>query len=304
MRSGYRSFFWPGVLVLVGVLALLVNIGAIPADRLYDLVTLWPLILIVIGVEIVLRQTVTGTVAVAAGLAVVVVAVLGAAAYVAYSPNPGQSHTLDRSASLGDAKSASLEVDVGGATLKIHSDTTLGSDLYRAHIEYTGTRPSIDLQGGNRLHISQRGSGFPAVLNLRFSMDLALNPSIAWSIVENSGAVTETMDLPDANVTSLEINTGASREDITLGQPSGSVPVQVNGGALTVHITRGGGADASIHVSGGAVTLTADGNVYHAFGSASYETPSQGANRYVIEINGGACTVTLDSTKTGPPTQP
>ena len=33
----YRSFFWPAVLILAGVVALLVNTGALSADRLYQL---------------------------------------------------------------------------------------------------------------------------------------------------------------------------------------------------------------------------------------------------------------------------
>jgi len=36
-RSGY---FWPGLLILIGVFALLVNAGLLPTDRLYRLVDL------------------------------------------------------------------------------------------------------------------------------------------------------------------------------------------------------------------------------------------------------------------------
>ncbi len=53
----YRSFFWPGVLILAGVIALLVNTGVLPADRLWELIALWPLILVVIGLEIIVRRT-------------------------------------------------------------------------------------------------------------------------------------------------------------------------------------------------------------------------------------------------------
>ena len=181
-----------------------------------------------------------------------------------------------------------LEVDVGAATLRISSDTTLG-DLYRAHIEYAGTRPGVELDPTSwKLRISQSGGGFPSLRGDRFTMDLTLNTSVPWSIVENSGAVTETLKIPDLELQSLDINTGASHDDITVGPPSGVVPIHVNGGALTVHITRAGGADASIHVSGGAVSLTADGNSYHAIGSASYATPKLGSDRYAVEVNGGA----------------
>ena len=48
----YRSFLWPALLILVGVIALLANTGQIPAERLYNLVNLWPLILVVIGLVI------------------------------------------------------------------------------------------------------------------------------------------------------------------------------------------------------------------------------------------------------------
>jgi LiaF transmembrane domain len=302
--SRHRSLVWPAILILVGVLALLANTGMIPTDRLYLLVDLWPLVLIVIGVEIIVRRRLSEPLAVSVGLAVVVVAVAGAAVYVAYSPNPEQTRTLDSVAPSGGIDSASLELDVGGATLRIASDATLGDHLYRAHIEYSGSAPTVEFDArGGRLRISQSGGAFPSLRNDRFTMDLALNAATAWSIVENSGAVTETLNIPDVKLQNLEINTGASREEITVGAPSGVVPIHVNGGALTVTIHRAGGADASVHVSGGAVALTADGHVYHAIGSASYETAGQGSDRYMIEVNGGACTVTLDSTKGAPPPQ-
>jgi hypothetical protein len=49
MRRHYRSFFWPVVLIVIGAIALLVDLNVISADRLYRLADLWPLILVVIG---------------------------------------------------------------------------------------------------------------------------------------------------------------------------------------------------------------------------------------------------------------
>jgi cell wall-active antibiotic response 4TMS protein YvqF len=292
----YRSFFWPALLIFVGVVALLVNVGQIPVERVFEAVNLWPLILVVIGLELIIRRRLHGAGGDIAAALVVVLAIVAATIYVAAAPNPSATRTLDASASVDGLSSASLQVDVGGATLRISSDTTLGSDLYRVHIQYTGSRPTVELNNGGRLHIEQAGNSFPSLQGGRFTMDLALNTAIPWSIVENSGATAETMNVPDLNLTSLAINTGASREEILLGTPVGAVPIHINGGALTVDITRGGGTDATIKVSGGAVALMADGNTYHAIGSASYETVSQGSNRFVIVIDGGACTVTLDST--------
>jgi hypothetical protein len=92
----------------------------------------------------------------------------------------------------------------------------------------------------------------------------------------------------------MNINTGASREEITLGPPSGAVPITINGGALTVHIHRPAGVGASVRVSGGAVSLDFDGHQQHAIGTLN-QGVSNGPDVYRIEVNGGACTVTMDT---------
>ena len=93
MQPRYRSFFWPAVLILAGIVALLVNLGALPVERLILLVSLWPLILIVIGLEIIVRRGFHGTAADVAAALVVILAVAGAAAYVAINPSPAASNT-------------------------------------------------------------------------------------------------------------------------------------------------------------------------------------------------------------------
>ena len=93
---------------------------------------------------------------------------------------------------------------------------------------------------------------------------------------------------------SMEINSGASREDITLGTPSGVVPITINGGALTVNLHRAPGVGASVNVSGGAVSLTFDGRQSHAIGEVQQSTGSS-SDTYRVDVSGGACTVTMDA---------
>src|SRR4029077_13585745 len=81
MGRGYRSLFWPAVLILVGVFALLVNGGFVPVERLDRLADLWPLILVVIGLELVVRRSLQGPSAEIAAVLVVLLAIGGAAAY-------------------------------------------------------------------------------------------------------------------------------------------------------------------------------------------------------------------------------
>ena len=112
-RRSYRSYFWPVVLILVGIFALLVNAGLISTDRLSLLEDLWPVILIVVGLELLARRTLPGSAGDVAAVLIVLIAAGGAMAYVALAPNPGATHTLDTSATVGNLDHASIEVDVG-----------------------------------------------------------------------------------------------------------------------------------------------------------------------------------------------
>jgi len=134
-RYQYRSFFWPGILIVVGVLALLVNSGLVPAERLDRLVDLWPLILVVIGLELLVRRALQGPAAEVAAALIVVLAIAGAAAYVALGSTATGTQTLDASGKVGNLDHAGVQVDAGAANITMQGSSTLGSDLYRAHIE-------------------------------------------------------------------------------------------------------------------------------------------------------------------------
>lgn len=296
---GIRSsgLIWPAILIAIGAIALLVNTNVITADRLYRLGDLWPLLLIVIGLELfIVRAPIPAAVAAVAGVLIVLLAAGGAVAYVATGTAvSGGTHTIDRSGAAGKLDHGSLEVDVGAASLTI-TGADLGGDLFHAHIEYQGPAPDISYDSSNgHVEISQ-GSAFHFFGPQRFVMDLQLSSKARWGLAIHSGASADNYDISTLNLESLEDDTGASRENISLGTPNGKVPVSVNGGALTVNLHRPSGTDALVQVSGGAVSLTFDGHGQHAVGSISAGSTS--ANYFQVRISGGACTVTMDQRAT------
>ena len=122
----YRSFLWPALLILIGVIALLANTGQIPAERLYNVVILWPLILVVIGLELIVRRSLHGVGGDVAAALIILLAVAGATAYVAASPITHFSQTLDSSAEVGSISAASLEIDAGAAQVTVVGSSDLG----------------------------------------------------------------------------------------------------------------------------------------------------------------------------------
>lgn len=293
-----RNLFWPAVLILVGVIALLVNSGAISADRLYRLVDLWPVILIVIGLTVIARRALHGVTADLAAALIVLVAAGGAVAYVALGPAiPGGTHSLDTAGPVGSLAKATLHLDVGAENLTVDGTSALGADLYRAHIEYSGQKPDVTLdQENGDLQISQ-SNPFGFFGSRRLVLNLKINSAVLWSIVVNSGAARDTFNLSSVKVGSIELNTAASREDITLGMPSGIVPISVDGAALTVRVHRPSGTEASVSVAGAAINLTADGRQYHGIGDQSWQSSGYGSasDAYKVDVNGAACNVTMDT---------
>jgi hypothetical protein len=297
MQRRYRSFFWPLVLIVIGLIALLVQLGVISEDRLYRLADLWPLILIVIGLELITRRALKGMAVDVATVLILLIAGGGALAYVALGPAiPGGTRLLDTSGPVGTLTKATVAVDVGAATITVEGNSSLGADLYRAHIEYSGQTPEVTLdKSSGQLRISQGGGFFFG--NRNFVLELQISPAVTWNIQVDSGAATDTFKLSDVRVGSIELNTGASREDITLGPPHGVTSILIDGGALTVRIHRPAGTQVSAQVSGGAVNLTGDGHRTGAIGNAKWQTDGydNSPNAYRIEVNGGACTVIVDT---------
>jgi hypothetical protein len=298
MHRHYRSFFWPVVLIVIGIFALLVDLNVISADRLYRLADLWPLILIVIGLELIARRTLQGAAVDIAAVLILVIAGVGAIAYVAVGPAiPGGTQTLTSSDQAGSLSAASLDLEVGAADVTVVGDTTMGSDLYRAVLTYSGPKPEVTLdKETGELRISQQGQ-FGIFGSRHLAIDLHISPSVSWSFSLNSGATNATFNLTNVKVTSIESNTGAVQLNITVGPPKGIVPISANGGALTVRVHRPSGVEVSVQVSGGAVNLTADGHHTGAIGSARWQSDgyATAGDAYSIEVNGGACTVTVDT---------
>jgi hypothetical protein len=289
-----RGLFWPALLILFGILALLVNTNLIPADRLYRLSDLWPLLLVVAGLLILLRRTaMPAPAATVAAVLIVLLALAGAAAYVAVGPPLGNG-TLDSAQPVGELQRADVQIDVGGANIAIEGDSTLGDSLFQAHINYSGRVPDVSLdRSSGEVRISQNNGGF-LIPEQRFTLRLRINTKIPWAIAINAGGTSDILALSGVNLTSMAMNTGGTNADIALGEPHGAVAISFNGGGLTVHLHRPSDAAASVKVSGAGLSLTFDGRHHAGIGSVEDSTGS-GSDRYNVEISGGGCTVTMDT---------
>jgi hypothetical protein len=291
----------PALLILIGVVALLVNLGWISPTNLARLLSLWPLLLIVLGILIVINRLVPQPAAGVISLLVVGAALIGAIAFSAVGGSFTKTLTAARSDTVGSLKSATLDFQFGGASIRIQS-AQLGEQLYQARFTYPSSEqaPTVDLDrtdGTLTVRSANSGPNFLFTGGQR-SAEITLNNSLPWAVSMGSGAADTNLDLRNGQVSSVDLSGGLSNLRLTLPRPKGTVSVNVSGGLsnLTMHAPR----DSAwhVHVSGGVSSVTINGSSRGGLGG-DYEQQSPNfstaGDRFDVEISGGASNINFST---------
>jgi hypothetical protein len=294
-----RGLLFPLVLIAIGAVVLLSNTGVLSSDALLRLGDLWPLLLVILGLQLILNHTLPRQQATPVGLGATVVIVVAAVAYAAMAPTTAfgtrQANSWE---SLGGLTAATLDLNYSGATVDIQGGS-LGDLLYRARIDYAGSdNPptiSLDHESGT-LQIKQSSGLIP--LNLfgtsRRHVVVTLTDRIPWSITISSGTTSAHLDLRRLQLAKVDISGGFSRMDAQLPGPKGTVVINISGGISNLTLRAPTGAQWQVAASGGLSELQINGSSYAAIGgdfqrqSPGYATAS---DRYDIEFSGGASRV-------------
>ncbi len=304
LAATYRGLALPFVVIAAGLVLLLANLGVITWNQAGRLWLLLPLVLILLGGELLLRSVAAPPTArpLAAGLAILLL--VAGLTYVAAGPGPKPGPTSNTAgAPLGSATTGTLEID--GGTLSVTATTKpLGDQLYTATLQYpSGSRPNV-VAGDGSVRISFDAHGFDGFLFGRQSLPkravvIQLNDQVLWQISVAGGAIDVHADVRSGRLRSLSIEGGASRLEASLPPPAGTVPITMQGGALTAVLHRPAGVEAQVLVAGGAGAIDADGHHLGALGGElSWSTAGWAAasDRYGIRAEGGANHISLDTT--------
>lgn len=298
---------WPFVLIGVGVTALLVNTGVISWDSLARIAGLWPVLLIVIGAELIVSYTAPRPIALPVNISISTLATIGALVLMVSGASwplgswwPVASlQTITRSGPLPQTSQAQLNVNYGAAQVTIHADS-IGTDMYRARLTYAGNpAPSVWVDSASgTLHVDRGARGPFQVMPAggHEQVDLVLSDRIPWSITLNAGASQQTLDLRGLTVSRMQINAGASSMEIDLPKPSGSIPVAINGGAMSVHMLAPSQSAVQVVADGGFNSLQCDGQAVSGMGRQNWESTNfaTSTDRYQIQFSGGASSFRLE----------
>ncbi len=196
-------------------------------------------------------------------------------------------------APLDSVKSGRLVFERGASDIFIGVSLAM-KDLLRARLE--GPASQVRAQDGT-VTIRQRRRRLPSLSGDERANEILLNGSIPWDVEVRGGASNLAADLSELKLSSLEIKGGASKVELTLPSPTGTIRLRVLGGAKGLTVRRPKGVAARVYVSRGASGLVLDEQRHGTVGSeTSLQSPDyeHAAHRYDIEVSGGVSGLTIE----------
>ncbi len=263
------SIFWGGVLILLGGLFLLDNLGLLPV-RAWSL--FWPLVLIAAGALTLLgvmrrnvrRESVAGEVP------------------------------------LQGATRARVRVHHGAGTLRVQAGARPGM---LASGSFTGGLAPRVRREGDLLVADLSPDTDPVAFATpwnwgpggAYDWDLNLTDAVPLELAFETGASESRIDLSGIRATSVTVSTGASSTVLTLpAKPSGTCPVRIEGGAASVEATVPAGVEAFVRSESGLADVHVDRSrflpVPGGYQSAGYATAT---DRLEIKVSMGLASFRL-----------
>jgi hypothetical protein len=245
-------------LITVGAVMIAVRQGLIGQDDAQKAWTLWPLILLGVGLSIVLA----GRPGAAIGglvLALTFGAMLGGIAATGAFPGLGFCSSSERDPGTAFAQSsggleASARVTVAQGCGDLTIGTVAGSTWNVSGEASDGRPPQID-QGSGSLRVRTRdGAPFNVGGTSRWSVVLPRDPAIDLAVTTNGGQGRIT--LAGANLRTLRVDANAGSIDVDLREVSavGDAIIDVNFGSATLRLPNRG-LTGSLSVNAGSAAL-------------------------------------------------
>lgn len=288
MKERRFSIIGPLILITIGALFLLANLGYINSSFWVGLIQFWPLILILGGLEIILGRTRRGQ------LVVLVVGLLAVGGVVWLLLNPNQ-FTFGVSVNMeiisepfSGVQSATVELEPGVGELNLSALPADSANWIEGTVAYPNTmqlkRESQVTGKSAYLKLDTEGVGFffgNSVERWNFS----LAPQIPITLKVNAGVGGSKLDLNALNVTQVDLETGVGGLEVVMPSHAGTVTARVNGGVggLTVLIPQG--VPARVRSDTGIGGVSINQTRFPRVGENLYESPDYASATNKIDLN-------------------
>lgn len=293
------GFFWPLILIGLGALLLLQNLGYLPAGLWPALLQLWPVLFILLGLDMLIgRRSSAG---VAAVLVLGVLVITGALTWSAIRASQlpaGAAQTLSQPP--GDATQLVVTINFDAGELNLAalglSANALEGEASNGPGESAELSYRVDAGQVGQLTVEQRGEAlllpFLSARDASARWNLRLAPNLPLALDVRTGASRTTLDLSGLNLNTLHLQAGVGETNVTFPN-GGGVTAVINTGVGNTTLTLPADLPARLTVHSGLTNLS----VPARFGRSDnvYTTPGfEPSGAYLdLELNAGLGNVTV-----------
>ncbi|HET9809332.1 MAG TPA: DUF5668 domain-containing protein [Candidatus Limnocylindria bacterium] len=305
-----RSLSWPLILITIGLVFLLVNFGYIPGVTAIQLLSLWPLLLILAGVDIAIGRRWPLA---ALGIDVAVIALgltlLATQPTVFSGPfffdhDAGGVGQRDVSVERRSVTSLSLDINGGAGRFRLSGGSTMLVEAHSPNEDLRLRRADFD-KSGEHADVRIDHSASRRVGGVTADVETRVASGVPTDLELNGGAGEFFIDLSDIMVSSAELNVGAASLTLTLPRPASptaspttkptpEVKIEVNAGASSIVIDVPEGVEARVTTNGALLSLRSTNARVAASGSTA-ETAGYGSAtaRVTVRVTAGASSITI-----------
>lgn len=289
-RRSQGGLLFPLILVGVGIAFLLGNLGYVPPISVRAVASLWPLILVLVGIEIIFARRepflalALQVGAIAIGVALVAAQPGGLFARPASAGSSSVDVARDATTSLTlrvSGGAGRYEVR-GGASSLVEARST-GAEV---RVRTTRTVGSTEVRVSPDLRFDLFRPLVPAEVIVRAASD------VPTSVRVEGGAGEFVVDLSAIQTTEADVEGGAGEFVVVLPHPKGTVAVRIQAGAASVTIRVPDGVEARVTTRGGALSVSSENPRLEARGGAGETTGYAAAtDRVNVSFEGGTASV-------------
>jgi hypothetical protein len=294
----------PLILIFIGCVFLLQNTGYLPPNFWLNLWRLWPVILVLAGMELLLANRIPRFAL--TGLAAVIL-VGGAVAMNSGLGSPQTSAVVSRAdqKELGGARQAAVTVRFDAGQLVVGPIERPSAEQLST-MAYTGpadqvpqARYAVSGDTGRLDYAPSERSGpsftpFSGGQPNTPRMELYLNPLVPiTSLSLKAGATDARLDLSSLRVSDIDMSVGAAATWVRVPEAAGRTTARISGGASTITLEVPQGVAAQIRVRGGLSSVKVDESRFpqvgdHFYRSANFETAQ---NRIDLNFETGVTSI-------------
>lgn len=254
------SLVWPILLIGAGVIFLLANLDLLPANSWVLLARLWPLALILLGLDILVGRRSTFGMLISGLVALLLV--LGLIALLLLAPRipaldriggTGELQTQALQAPLENVQSARVTIDWTPGENRLNTASSNSVNLIEGQVTYYGDLVfDVSTQGTRSevlLDSRSEFTGFflPSWEETRWS--ISLHPEVIYELVLDAGSGQHEFDLSALQLSDFTLDSGSGQVNLSL--PAGNYRAVIDGGSGALSLKLPQDAAARIELDSG-----------------------------------------------------